>query len=352
MTRLGNKQDAPDDSFTLRRKRIAIIGGGVSGAAAARLLTVYGHSVVVLDKGRGAGGRCSTRRNEVMEVDHGAQYFTVADQRFRQVVNEWNQVGVVARWDGRFFEIEAGRVVQTRNRERWVGVPSMSRIVSHLLEGVDIKYDARVDKVVKESDGWYAHTDKGVTCGAFDALIVAMPAPQVRELLAEVSPLLANKARDVVMTSCWAVMAAFDGTVEALYDGAMLRGHDSLAWVARNTSKPGRSHVLPEAWVLHADSEWSRKHVAISREQAGQTLLEAFQSLCKQQNVMLPKLLQVRAHRWRYARTRSPLEVACLTDPELSVAICGDWLWGGKIEAAYLSGLAAAEHMHESMVPI
>ncbi|HAD73360.1 MAG TPA: deoxyribodipyrimidine photolyase, partial [Alphaproteobacteria bacterium] len=42
-------------------KQIVIIGAGLAGLAAARLLRKEGHNPILLDKGRRIGGRCGTR---------------------------------------------------------------------------------------------------------------------------------------------------------------------------------------------------------------------------------------------------------------------------------------------------
>jgi predicted NAD/FAD-dependent oxidoreductase len=58
----------------------AIIGAGMAGLACADALKEAGHNVALFDKGRGPGGRMSTRRMETplgeVAFDHGAQYFT------------------------------------------------------------------------------------------------------------------------------------------------------------------------------------------------------------------------------------------------------------------------------------
>jgi len=42
--------------------KIAIVGAGMSGLACAEALVRSGHTVSLLDKGRGPGGRMSVRR--------------------------------------------------------------------------------------------------------------------------------------------------------------------------------------------------------------------------------------------------------------------------------------------------
>jgi len=68
--------------------RIAIIGAGMAGVSAGRLLADRGHTVTLLEKSRGCGGRCATKRWEGHIVDHGAQYFTMRHPDFCAAVQQ------------------------------------------------------------------------------------------------------------------------------------------------------------------------------------------------------------------------------------------------------------------------
>jgi renalase len=66
--------------------KVAIVGAGIAGLSCALRLQQDGCNVAVLDKGRGAGGRMSTRRIAMpggegaggeVAFDHGAQYLTI-----------------------------------------------------------------------------------------------------------------------------------------------------------------------------------------------------------------------------------------------------------------------------------
>ena len=48
---------------------VAVIGGGIAGQSAAAVLSAAGARVTVFDKGRGAGGRLSTRRDGDLQWD-------------------------------------------------------------------------------------------------------------------------------------------------------------------------------------------------------------------------------------------------------------------------------------------
>ena len=68
----------------MMRKKILIIGAGITGATTASFLKAASNKlnidVTIFDKGRGAGGRMTTSRSDLdhrMHLDLGAQYITV-----------------------------------------------------------------------------------------------------------------------------------------------------------------------------------------------------------------------------------------------------------------------------------
>ena len=56
----------------MKKKKIVIIGAGVSGLFCGKRLTEAGYSVLLIDKGRNVGGRLSTRRTDDAIFHHGA----------------------------------------------------------------------------------------------------------------------------------------------------------------------------------------------------------------------------------------------------------------------------------------
>ena len=83
-------------------QNIAIVGAGISGLSAARKL-IEKHNVIIFDKSRGVGGRMSTRYSEAYEFDHGAQYFTAKDERFKVLLSSETFEDVIKPWDSRAF---------------------------------------------------------------------------------------------------------------------------------------------------------------------------------------------------------------------------------------------------------
>jgi len=170
--------------------RVAIIGAGISGLVAARTLVDHGHQVHVFEKARGVGGRLSTRRTRTYAFDHGAQYFTARDKRFRQWVGSWRQIGRVRRWDGRIGVLRSGAFKpQKGNHDRFVGVPGMSALAGHLASDLNIHLNARIERIRRTDAITTLIDDNHLHRGTFDALIITAPPEQSYSLLRSLSTL-------------------------------------------------------------------------------------------------------------------------------------------------------------------
>lgn len=322
--------------MTSGKPTVGIIGAGIAGLTCARELISDGFDVTLFDKGRFSGGRTATRRTESsLEFDHGAQYFTARDPRFQGVTVDWIQRGVVAEWHGRIVRHEKGVVTETSPLPRYVGTPGISAMAADLATGLHVHSGIQVASVNRDAAGWIVTTTTQKVHGPFETLVVTLPSPQTAALLND-HP-IATLSAAVPMTPCWAVMIAFDSRIEVPWDGAFVHG-SSLSWVARNSSKPGRRHQF-DSWVLHASSEWSAAHLEQSPETAATKLLAAFATLI---DSPLPSHRYLQAHRWRYSLGSDPSDRKALVDTENRLIVCGDWLSGGRVEGAFLSGIHAA----------
>lgn len=318
--------------------RIGIIGAGMAGLSCAAALDRHGHAVTAFDKGRGPGGRMSTRRVSTSHemstrrastgageasFDHGAQYFTARDPAFIAQIDAWYAAGVAARWPA------AGDGA-------WVGTPAMNSPVRAMASGRDVRWGTRVTRLERpDAGGWLLHSDAGAP-EAFDAMVVAVPAEQVGELIALHQPAFAAQARATQSQPCWTMMAAFSAPVPIAAD--CLRDRGIIGWAARNSAKPGRSG--PEAWVVQASPSWSAHHLEDDAAAVADALLAALAGAAAT-GQPLPATISLSAHRWRYARSAA-LGTPMLWDNGLRLGLCGDWLLGPRVESAWLSGMHLA----------
>ncbi|WP_462321946.1 NAD(P)-binding protein [Halochromatium sp.] len=328
-----------------RRLRIAVIGAGLSGLAAARALADQRHQVSLFEKSRGCGGRAATRRavrpdGQTLGFDHGAQYFTARDPRFQRRLHAWAERGLVAPWDARIGAFDGVEIAPAgQDATRWVGVPRMNALGRALAEGLELRLETRVLPPRWCRGRWQLGDEAGQDLGRFDRVVVSAPAPQSAELLMD-APELAAQAACVEYTACWTLMLEFDAPVPLAFDGIFVN-QGPLRWVARDCSKPGRLAPAEdgESWVLHAQPGWTRKHLNDNREQVEAAMIDAFALLAP---APLPTVSWRQSHSWLYSLVESPLESGCLWDPSLGIGACGDWCNGARIEGAWLSGEALA----------
>lgn len=314
--------------------RVAVVGAGIAGLAAARSLVDRKHEVTVFERSQVAGGRIGTKAITAIELprglsgelafDHGAQYFTVRDQRLSELAAEWERDRVIAKWTGRIvvFDGEGWEDVD-EGTNRYVGTPGMSAIASAMAAGLDIQYGQRIDSLEP-------------LLRDFDRVIISIPAPLARPLVSHL-PELTAKIDGVSMKANWTVMAAFEERVPARFDAAFVNG-SALSWIARNSSKPKRNWKI-DAWVIQASAAWSEAHFGDQPDDVGAFLMEAFEDLVPGG---LPRAFHATVHRWRHAVADPPLAAGAIHDPASSITLCGDWCAGSRVEDAYLSGLAGA----------
>ena len=357
-------QRLDEDAYTARAARptrrigrVAVIGAGLAGLACARSLADHNVDVVVIDKGRSPGGRLATRRTADLAVDLGAQYFTAKDERFVQFVASWRKDGVVAPWEGRIRAVDGrgGMMVETAAADRFVGTPSMNAIARHLAADIEIRTGHRVDRVDREDSVFRIRgtvAAPGTTLGAldasadqdlgaFDVIVLCMPPAQASTLLDVPSPSLAEKLRMVPFDPCIALGFVTDDDADraVAFDGLFV-GRDGdpgrvIAWVAREASKPGRTG---DAWLVHAAPEWSNAHLRDEPSAIEHALLDDLA------RVLGSGAIRAKAstlQRWKFARSPAPLDRP-LFDDEARIGVGGDWTAGGRVEGAFLSGIALA----------
>ena len=316
-------------------QNIAIVGAGLAGLACAKTLAAYGTQVRLIDKGRGPGGRLATRRVEVagqmLQFDHGAQYLAARGAGFAAVLNATN----TADWP---------------DASRRVGVPRISSVARALSDGLDLRLERHVTALTGNPGAWMLQhlpakavrpgrplpDETPAEDGPFDAVVLAIPAEQAAALLAAPAPHLSRVLEAVRMAPCWTLMAAFE-TRPALPDTMRLQG-GPLAWVARDSSKPGRD-AATECWVAQASADWSRTNLERNAPDVAGLLLQALGNLA---GAALPTPIHAAAHRWRHALVEAPLGAPCLWDASLGLGAAGDWCIAARAEAAVDSAAALA----------
>jgi renalase len=311
---------------------ILILGAGLAGLLAATDLQASGFHPLVVDKGRGVGGRLASRRIGSATFDHGAQFITARTPRFAALLNEWQGLGLVTEW------------YRGTNAEHiyWRGVPSMTAIPKHLAKSLNVRLEMRMTVLKQEGSHWLAIFDNGETITA-NAVLLTAPVPQSLALLDAGGVALKASMREqleaVEYEPCMAVMAVLNGASNIPQPGFIRFDSGPISWIADNQAK-GISAV--SAVTIHATPAFSLEHQEDDRHKMGQYLLE----------VAAPwlgsEVAEFQVHTWRYARPMHERDHPYLRlNQSPALLIAGDAFGGPRVEGAVLSGWAAAEALKE-----
>ena len=388
----GARPPAPPSSA-----RVAVLGAGLSGLVCAVEVAKAGGEVALFEQSRGPGGRASSRSMRTgaemgYTWDHGCQYFTPKSPEVTSAAEGWLEAGAVCEWGGRFGVVDTlgGRwTEEAEPRQRLVGTPRMASLAEHLLEsarglGVSVHLGAKCTSLSwSNNDGAWAiaseHREEGTLETLADVVVASdcLLAPLVdgvesaRGLAATMRALGTTESA----SASFAAMLAVRGPT-GLPDGFQVTGSETVSWMAKDSSKPGRSECAPagvELWTVHASSEYaaavmaehgvtrrgSPEHEALLHEVGNALVQGAREAVASAAEALgapggFPELVsEPQCHRWAagFPSTSGPADTDSLQYRYMAsscgtVLACGDWAAPGKerglVEAAILSGKAAA----------
>lgn len=341
-----------------RPRSFAVVGAGMAGIACARTLAQAGHRVAVFEEGPEPGGRMATRESPFGTFDHGAQYFTVRDERFARALE--TVPGLCRPWSANTVRVldPLGRVAAAGLPPRephWVPAPGMNALVSRwarpLAAAGALELATRVTAIARDAldaKRWQLHTEgAGGTIhvhSGFDAVMLAIPSPRACALLqaSRLAPRFIEQLSAVRVAPCWTLMAAFPQAQQPAMShlgpqwNAARSTHHRVAWLARESSKPGRGPV--ERWTVQASAAWSQEHLEDDAARIKAKLLRAFSEITG----VRAEPSHAEAWRWRSAQTLEPLGRSHLWDAKEGLGLAGDWCLGHRVENAFVSGLELA----------
>jgi renalase len=327
---------------------VAVVGGGIAGAAVAQELVLAGHAVHVFDKARGPGGRLATRRVEWLDqngracttrFDHGAVGITARSASFQSFVDQAVQAGWLAEWAPL---LAAGSLAIEDGDRFYLPTPDSPSLCRHLLAGAAATWSFAVDRLHRGPLGWQLQAAGERHSQWFDAVVLAMPPAQAAALLCPHRRDWARHASLAAMQPSWTLMGVADDPQPALGWDLTRPPTGPLAWLLRQDARPGRAQLPGQAhWVAHARAGWSRRHL----EQPAEWIMQQLQGAVADWLGHPTHWQHCVVHRWRYALPQAARPVAAglsWWDAGQGLGVCGDFLGGTGVEGAWLSARSLA----------
>ncbi|MDQ1634142.1 MAG: renalase [Frankiaceae bacterium] len=312
--------------------KVCVVGAGISGVACARVLREAGFDVDLRDRSRAPGGRMSSPRMTWSSlgdrrIDTGAGYFTVRDDEFRTVVDDWLTRGLAREWTDTFHLLPAadgspGLGDPKPGPMRYAAPGGLRSLVIDLAEDLPFS-DATGVELVDAN----ASTPR-VDGEQFDAVVLAMPDPQALKVLGDGL----EEERAAMTEQAWepilALQAVFPSRSWPAFDAGFVQDDDVLEIVFDEGRRRG-----DDAPVLVADSTsaWAASRLD-DPDAAADPLAEALDRI-----LGCGRPSESKVSRWTYSRPATPRDEDFLFTPR-RIGFCGDGWGTSKVETAWRSG--------------
>ena len=337
---------------------VVVIGAGLAGLSCARALAEQQIDVRVLEKSRGLGGRCATRRVEGQPVDHGLGFYHGDDPEFlsalRSVASEapivWPRK---VEGDGTPCQPMAYR----EEHQRLAYASGVTVFPKALAKAIPIAFQTPVVRIDQDGGLLSLATESGHHRAR--RVVLALPAPQTLRLLRMVEPSASADLRaaaallaSVSTVSCLTLIAGYPaGTSVPEWDVCYPRESDALQMVSHDSTK--RAAPAQPVFVFQSRPRWSRTHWNDEPADWSAQLLAAALPVCGDW-VTRPSWSSLK--RWRYARLTggdalsAPLLIRIGNGSTLGIA--GEAMAGdGGAQAAWRSGRLLARRLLAETLP-
>jgi predicted NAD/FAD-dependent oxidoreductase len=339
-----------------------IVGAGISGLSARRVLLDAGLDVLTLEKSRGLGGRMATRRWSGPQgeslADIGAQFVSVRGEPFKHLLQREKP--------SRVKEI---RIPGLSSHPRFVHSQGMSALAKACIgtsqdpERGPILKLTRVTSVNQNAETiWEVGCDENRSFKT-RAVILSAPLPQALELITrsqladkdDISRALASCSFTPCLAAIFPLSTDSEDTEFLIPAPGILKNVSETIEGIFDQQQKGLSSASPSI-VVHASAAasrrlWERTETEILSELWEETLRAVPQHLAKTGPRNLPSSASL--HKWRYCEPESPLPLPFYAAKGLLFFV-GDAFAGSaggrsRVEGAFESGRRAGLALRDEL---
>lgn len=335
---------------------IGIIGAGIAGLAAGRLLAKSGHEVTIIEKSRGYGGRMATRyagKESKTKLDHGLSYFTANSPEFQSFVDELLEQDLIKRWgedlalfDGENFYEKSPNL---ENKVSFAATEGMNSIGKYLSRWVDVRTETLAGGLThlganrSKKRTWMINLTASNTFEA-DAVIIATPAPQAYGILQtstnEVQALkIIREIDEISYSPCYSLMVGYGDSEIPEWEGVHCQ-NSMVQFISNEASKKAEKQEC--SLVVQTTPGFTRSMYGQKDENIIKEILDHLSSIIGSWSAT-PEWSQL--HYWRYSRAEKVLDRSFmeLDFDDAPLALIGDYFNGNSVDDAYRSGFLLAK---------
>ena len=264
--------------------RVAVVGAGIGGLSCARELALRGFEPVVFEASDRVGGRCSSLLTRVGWFDDGAQVINGNTLLSTYAAQEPDRLAASHVWTMPSAPVDAPSWRKAKPQDEddpgdereleWlgtVGVPSMRGLAEAIAKPLSVRLNTPIRQAYRHHSQWVLQGDSGDVDGTFQALVLAIPAPQALPL-ASGSRAVSKALSGVRYRNRWVLLLGSERAIHL--PSYRVYGSGPIERIAAMHSKPGRLSASPQRWFIEASERWSMEHSDDDAETVADLLLD------------------------------------------------------------------------------
>ena len=306
-----------------------VLGSGISGSTIANLLGKK-YSVEIIDKAKGIGGRSSNKKvSGSINFDHGLQYYSFKDAKFKRLLNKLITKKVLKYWDGNHIDFTLKNRLDTR---KIIGVKGNNDFNKFLLKNIKKNLNQEITNIKFKKTYWEIRGKKS-TYKAKN-LVISFPFEQTKKLAKKyLTQRLLNLG--IKMSPNITLMLKQKRGPKIPISSIKLN-NELISWAANENSK--KRFVSEENyWTIQATTNYSKKIIEIYKEKKTYFSKLITKEFCNILNLNYNNFKVVKIHGWKYSFSQTSSGKKSYWDNNLKIGLCGDWFIGPKAESAWLS---------------
>lgn len=321
--------------------RVAVVGAGIAGLAAARELTQSGSEVVIFEKSGRVGGRIRIESVDQFVFDMGATSVAPRGRAIENVLlNELSQEGLVKIakpiWTMAYGRVSPGEASHV-NIERYCFEAGMDELPKRLTVGLDVRLNCDAGTIHADGDRWIVAEE------VFDAVILSMSVTEAQQFIhrSQLNRYVPNaRYRACLSVGLGYAFADPEVNYHALVEPEQ---RSPVIWFSFESVKcSGRAPEGQCAIVAQFGPQYSADHFEDSESEIAH---EAYVSLARilGDKYLTPSTYKIT--RWRYSQPESIVNFESANPAGSKLLLAGDGLLGARVELAYETGVMAARRL-------
>lgn len=324
--------------------RVAIVGAGISGLAAARTLAASGHDPVVFESQSQVGGRILTVRAGGFLFDSGATTIAargreLEDVMFRQLSTEGLVKIELPVFVHNSLRVSPGDPAKNRI-DRFCYIGGNDLLPQRLAENLEVRLNEPVQSIERHGACFRIGAE------GFDGVILAMPTEDAKPILATMGE--SRPFTNTSYRSCLAVLLGYDFEPPAVGYHALVDpdGAHPLGWLSMESLKcPGRAPDGKTAVLAQMGPQFSKLYFEAQDDYIAEATIDMLARLYNK-NWERPEVAVIQ--RWPNSHPEMTAQFDSVNRPGSKVLVAGDGLLGARVEYAYECGARAARLLVET----